>query len=89
MATSIQEIYTTSIRPLKENEKLQLATLILEEVTQLRRRKQLSDEEKVLARRRLRQFAGGVSSGNPNSSDNEQIDRDLALECLNPHEDNS
>jgi len=87
MQNTIQEIYTTSIRPLGESEKLQIATLILEEVTQNRKSQQISVEEKGLARQRLRQFAGSVGSGNRNSSDNEQIDKDLALEYLNPHED--
>lgn len=83
----VQEIYSTSIRPLGESEKLQIATLILEEITQIRQARQISDTEKTLARQRLRDFAGSVSSGKTNSSDNEQIDRDLALEYLNTHED--
>ncbi len=77
-----QEIYSTSISPLGESEKLQIATLILEEITQIRQQRQISDTEKPLARQRLRQFAGIVGSGKTNSSDNEQIDRDLALEYL-------
>ncbi len=87
MHDTIQEIYTTSIRPLGESEKLQIATLILEEVTRSRKSRQLSAAEKRIARQRLRQFAGSVGSGKRNSSDNEQIDKDLALENLNPHED--
>ncbi|MDQ3322713.1 MAG: hypothetical protein M3525_09855 [Acidobacteriota bacterium] len=86
---TVQEIYSTSIRPLGESEKLQIATLILEEITQIRKEKQISDKEKTLARQRLRQFAGSVGSGNANSSDNEQIDKDLALEYLNAHENES
>lgn len=84
---TVQEIYTTSIRPLDESKKLQLATMILEDVTRKRNGGRISDEEKRLARERLRKFAGSVSSGNSNGGDNEQIDRDLALEYLNPHED--
>jgi hypothetical protein len=84
---SIQEIYHAQIRPLGEGDKLQIAALILEEVTQTRRETQLSTEEKTLARQRLRQFAGSVRSGNRNGSSNEQIDRDLAIEYLNRHED--
>ncbi len=84
---TVQEIYAASIRPLGESEKLQIATLILEEITQSRQEKQISDTEKTIARQRLRQFAGSVGSGNANSSDNERIDRDLALEYLNTHED--
>lgn len=84
---TIQEIYSKSIRPLGENERLRLAALILEDVTQGRKSSQLTAEEKTLARQRLRQFAGTVAGGNPNASDNEQIDKDLALEYLNSHED--
>ena len=86
---TVQEIYSTSIRPLGESEKLQIATLILEEITQIRKDRQVSDTEKAFARQRLRQFAGSVGSGNANSSDNEQIDKDLALEYLNAHENES
>ncbi len=86
---TVQEIYSTAIRPLGESEKLQIATLILEEITQIRKEKQISDTEKTLARQRLRQFARSVGSGNANLSDNEQIDRDLALQYLNTHEDES
>lgn len=84
---TVQEIYSTSIRPLGESEKLQIATLILEEVTQIRKDKQISDKEQTLSRQRLRQFAGSVGSKNANASDNEQIDKDLALEYLDRHED--
>ncbi len=86
---TVQEIYQASIRPLGESEKLQIATLILEEITQIRQQRPISGTEKTLARQRLRQFAGSVGSGKTNSSDNEQIDRDLALEYLNAHEDES
>jgi hypothetical protein len=86
---TVQEIYAASIRPLGESERLRIAALILEEITQSRQDKQVSDAEKTLARQRLRQFAGSVGSGNANSSDNEQIDKDLALESLNAREDES
>jgi len=36
---------------------------------------------------RLMRFAGCVSSGDPQSSDNERIDADLAREYANDHED--
>lgn len=40
----------------------------------------LSDAERYQALQNLMQHAGAVQSGNPNSADNEQIDRDLAGE---------
>ncbi len=87
MPTTVQEIYTKTIYPLRDDEKLQLATLILEDVTQSKRGRQISPEDREIERQKLRAFAGSVSSGNPHSSDNEQIDKDLALEYLNTHED--
>lgn len=84
---TVQEIFSTSIRPLEENEKLEPATLILEEVTQTRKNRQLTDGEKAAARARLRQFAGSVSSGTPDLSENDRIDKDLAGEYLETHED--
>lgn len=87
MSTTVQEIYTKTIYPLRDDEKLQLATLILEDITQSKRGRQISPEDKEIERRKLRAFAGSSSSsGNPHSSDNEQIDKDLALEYLNTHE---
>ncbi len=41
-------------------------------------RPSLSDEERRAARAQLLRHAGAVSSGNPRSADNEQIDIDLA-----------
>ncbi|MGI8409922.1 MAG: hypothetical protein ACR2M8_08610 [Pyrinomonadaceae bacterium] len=83
----VNEIYKTSILPLGESEKLELASLILEEVAQSRKGRQISVGDKTKARQRLREFAGRVSGGNPNASDNEKIDKDLAAEYLNTHED--
>jgi len=84
---TVDEIYKTSIRPLGESEKLEIASLILEEVAQIRKGRQNSPGDKTEARQRLRKFAGSVAGGNPNASDNEKIDRDLAGEYLNTHED--
>jgi len=49
----------------------------------------LTPEEYEAARQRLLRHAGAVSSGNPNSADNERIDADLAREYANNHEDGS
>ncbi len=84
---TVNEIYKTSIRPLGENEKLELVSLILEDVTQNRKAGQNSPGDKTKARERLREFAGSVAGGNPLASDNEKIDSDLAAEYLNTHED--
>jgi hypothetical protein len=43
--------------------------------------------ERRKARRRLERFAGAVNSGDPQSSDNDKIDADLAREYENTHEE--
>ncbi len=47
----------------------------------------LTPEEYEAARQRLHRHAGAVSSGDPDSADNERIDADLAREYANNHED--
>jgi hypothetical protein len=47
----------------------------------------VSAEETMLAEERFARHIGSVTSGNPTSADNEQIDVDLATEYLNPHDD--
>lgn len=84
---TVKEIYKTSIHPLGENEKLQIASLILEEVSQGRKSEKVSLGDEAKARQRLREFAGSVAGGNPNASDNEKIDYDLAAEYINNHQD--
>ncbi len=81
MPIDIQEIYATAIRPLPDKEKLQLATLILEEVM-----KKGEDEE---PRRKgdITKFFGMWKGGDENGSDNEQIDRDLARAYAQEYED--
>ena len=44
---TVQEIYQASIRPLGESEKLQIATLILEEITQIRQQRQMDVAGKI------------------------------------------
>ncbi|MDQ3256049.1 MAG: hypothetical protein M3R15_19490 [Acidobacteriota bacterium] len=77
MMTTAQEIYAQAVRQLPTQEQLRLATLILEEITS-QQRTPLAGEERKKALAELMQHAGAVSSGNPRSADNEQIDLDLA-----------
>lgn len=44
----------------------------------------LSEQEKQAALKDLMKFSGAVSSGNPYSADNEQIDADLAADKARP-----
>ena len=50
-------------------------------------RPKLSEEEWRAAHERLMRHVGAVSSGDPNSADNERIDADLAREYGSTHED--
>ena len=49
----------------------------------------LTPEEREAARQRLLRHAGAVSSGDPDSANNEWIDADLVREYANNHEDES
>ncbi len=81
MPTTIQEIYATAIRPLPDKEKLQLATLILEEVTKR------GEDEKPQRKGDITRFFGMFNSGDPDSADNERIDADLARAYADNHEE--
>jgi hypothetical protein len=52
-------------------------------------RPKLTRQEMDSARKRLQRHRGAVHSGNAHSADNEQIDRDLAREYGNAHEEES
>ena len=76
MQVNIQEIYTTSIRPLSDAEKLQIAALILEDVTG----KSPANGAPPMPKRKgdITKFFGIWEGGPANGSDNELIDADLA-----------
>ena len=67
MEIDVQEIYQQTVRPLPERERLTLATLILQDISQ----------PPVERKGDIRKFFGMWKGGDPNGSDNEQIDRDL------------
>jgi len=72
MAVSVQELYQQAVRPLPESERLTLAALILQEISQSARAAQPARKGDI------RKFFGVWKGGDANGSDNEQIDRDLA-----------
>lgn len=78
MEINVQEIYQQTVRPLPERERLTLATLILQDISQ-----QLPVERKG----DIRKFFGSWKDGDANGSENEQIDRDLARAYANELED--
>ncbi len=85
MSSDIQEIYATAIESLPDSEKLKLASLILEKVSQ---RSSPNDElEKPQRTGDITRFFGMFNSGDPHSADNERIDADLARAYADNHED--
>ncbi|MCY7376297.1 MAG: hypothetical protein LH472_10050 [Pyrinomonadaceae bacterium] len=89
MQTDVQEIYRDTILPLPDSEKLQIATLILEEVTGKAERKRLdaknSDENrKVFGMWQGREF---TYEEYLKLDHNERIDFDLARAYADNHED--
>lgn len=81
---SVTEIYARSIRPLGEGEKLELATLILEDISQSKKKKTNGHSS---GNGSLKELFGSVSLGHPTGADNEGIDADLAREYASRHED--
>jgi hypothetical protein len=84
MQADIQEIYQRTIRPLSEQEKLQLAALILNDIAHAPR----DDEAHAKTRRKgdITKFFGMFDTGDPDSADNEKIDADLARAYLEDYE---
>lgn len=78
MEISVQEIYQQTVRPLPERERLALATLILQDISPASPVERKSD---------IRKFFGSWKGSDPNGSNNEQIDRDLARTYANELED--
>lgn len=83
MSSNIQEIYAATIEPLPDNEKLELASLILKEVTRK------NEDEKPQRNDDTTRFFGMFNSGDPDSADNERIDADLARAYADTHEEES
>ena len=82
MQSSIQEVYQEQILPLNENERLKLAALI---ITDISNQSETNGDAKSAGG--IREMFGTWSSGNPHSSDNEQIDADLARAYADTHDD--
>ena len=80
MQTDIQDIYQTTILPLPEKEQLKLASLILEKVT-----KEV-EAETPTRKGDITKFFGMFDTGDPDGSDNDKIDADLARYYLEDYE---
>jgi hypothetical protein len=82
MPSTIQEVYREQILPFDENERLKLAALIINDISN--KPETNGDAESAGG---IREMFGSVSLGHPTGSDNEQIDADLAREYGSTHED--
>ncbi|MGH9836439.1 MAG: hypothetical protein ACREBD_25690 [Blastocatellia bacterium] len=84
MNSNVQELYAQTAPQRPISERLRLAVLILDELASAAQafpvRQPLSEDQRKAALDDLLRHAGAVSSGNPRSADNEQIDADLARE---------
>lgn len=85
MPADIQEIYQQTIRPLSEQEKLQLAALIRNELS--RAPSGAEAHEKLRRKGDITRLFGMYQGGDPQGSDNEKIDADLARAYADNHED--
>lgn len=84
MGANVEEIYATAIRPLPREDKLRIATLILEEVTGTgtsAQRKRTGGD--------ITKFFGRYQGGDPQGSDNAKIEADLARAYTDNHEEES
>ena len=82
MPSTIQEVYRTQILPLDERERLKLAALIISDISN-----KPEANGNAQSTGGISELFGSWSSGNPSSSDNEQIDADLARAYADTHDD--
>jgi len=83
MSTNAHDLYASTVRRLPEKERLQLAALILAELTQTPNTNSGETAESTM---QFESLIGTVSLGHPTGADNEQIDADLAREYAATHE---
>ncbi len=77
MEINVQEIYQQTVRPLPERERLTLATLILQDISQA------PPVDRPKRKGALKELFGTGIGFDANGSDNELIDRDLARAYAN------
>ena len=82
MQSTIQEVYREQILAFNEKDRLKLAALIISDISN---QPETNGEPKNAGG--IREMFGSWSSGNPHSSDNEQIDADLARAYADSHDD--
>ncbi|MDQ3748387.1 MAG: hypothetical protein M3367_05120 [Acidobacteriota bacterium] len=82
MPSTIQEVYREQVLPLDEKERLKLAALIINDISN---KPETNGETETTGG--IREMFGTWNSGNLHSSDNEQIDADLARAYADTHDD--
>ncbi len=82
MQDTIQEVYRRQILPLDEKERLKLAALIINDISN---KPETNGDAKSAGG--IRELFGSVSLGYATGSDNEKIDEDLGREYGATHED--
>ncbi len=82
MQNTIQEVYREQILLFDEKERLKLAALIINDISN---QPETNGEAKNAGG--IREMFGTWNSGNPSSSDNEQIDADLARAYADTQDD--
>lgn len=82
MQSNIQAVYREQILPLDEKDRLKLAARIISDISN---KPETNGETETAGG--IREMFGSVSLGNPHSSDNEQIDIDLAKAYADTHDD--
>lgn len=85
MADNVLEFYQQKIRPLSEQERLELMALIASDLA----RSQPIEDREVKGGQRLSDLFGSAALGYPTGLDNERIDEELAREYANSHEGES
>lgn len=82
MPNTIQEVYKQQILPLSEKERLKLAALIINDISN---KPEINGDNNRAGS--LRDMFGSVSLGHTTGANNEKIDEDLAREYGSTHED--
>ncbi|MBX3289063.1 MAG: hypothetical protein KF855_06915 [Acidobacteria bacterium] len=82
MSTTVEQIYSKTILPLADSEKLEIASKILAEVTKKGRNGELRRKGGDISK-----FFGMYKGNHPDGSDNEKIDADLARAYADTHKD--
>jgi hypothetical protein len=83
MSTDVHELYQHAIRPMSEQDRLELIALIISDLKQPR----ITNGELPHSGKNLSDLFSSVSLGYPTGIDNEKIDADLAHEYGSTHED--